>query len=111
MKTIQELLQAREEKPKSKKGGINSKRSYVVGNLIEFMRENLQGRYETPEQLKARLNTRMKYWLGRTRNQTPEDIERMMSQAKTGKNPQKLFNWLLKKHNEKLKDERKTIPK
>lgn len=93
--------------PKEKKrGGINSERADLVYQLLVFMGEDKTLDEERAIEAKApgegrkakakRINTRMKYWLGRTRKVQPGDLYAMMKAAKEGKNPQALFNHLLK---------------
>lgn len=81
------------ERPQKKAGGANSQRAEVVGQLMRFMNE--------PEDSK-----RFKYWLGRTRKLSASDIYIMMRKANDGKNPPALFNWLLKKNNDDIKNRR-----
>ena len=94
-----------------KRGGINSQRSDTVYQILEFMGEDKTLDEERAIEAKAqgegrkakakRINTRMKYWLGRTRKIQPPEIYNMMRQAKDGKNPQALFNYLLKNYGKK----------
>lgn len=110
MQRIGELLgTTRQIEPeKKKRGGINSERADMVGQLIHFMGEDVPTDEEkklqraTPGAGKAakdkRLNMRMKYWLGRTRKLEPGQIYALMRKAKEGRNSAALFNWLLKNH-------------
>lgn len=84
----------------------NSARAEQVGHLISFMKETSMSAEETELSnrdeaagllaYKTRINRRFKYWLGRTRHLTPAQLFRIMKQAKAGKNPQGLFEYLLK---------------
>ena len=98
------LAKAREDlETKGKLSGPNSERADVVVRLISFMGEDRPAPAESEDQTKARIYLRIKYWLGRTRKYTPGEVDGLMKQAKDGKNPPALFNWLLKKENEKRK--------
>ena len=55
-------------------------RAEMINQLLEFMGEK-----------------NFKKWLGLTRHLSPSGIYSLMSQAKEGKKPQALFNYLLKK--------------
>jgi hypothetical protein len=112
MKSIADIMAEKlkvEEKPK--RGGINSPRSEVAGQLLVFMGEDKTLDEEkkleamTPGAGKAakkkRLNQRIKYWLGRTKKLEPKAIYGLMSQAKEGKNRAALFNYLLKNYGKK----------
>lgn len=97
MLLIHELL----EKYSLKKGpggfkGPQSELAEVIENVIVLM-EPVQQKGETELEFYERIKKRFKYWLGRTRHLNPYDIFAMLSQAKGGKNPQALFNYLLKK--------------
>jgi len=114
MKTIGELMgknlgkEIPEEPQKKKRGGINSLRADNCGQLLVFMGEDKtlpeekKLEQETPgagkEAKRQRLNKRIKYWLGRTRKIPADGIYRLMRQAREGKNPQALFNYLLKNY-------------
>ena len=65
----------------SRKSAVPHERAEVILQLIRLMDED---------------KTRIKYWLGRTREYTPGDIHGLIKQAKEGRNPPALFNWLLK---------------
>lgn len=100
-----------------KRGGINSDRADIIVSVMELMKEytwpNLT-RHATEKELEAlatidhdntdirRLwanevyNRRFRYWLGRTKHLAPNDIRDMVKQARTGKNDQALFEYLLK---------------
>ena len=114
MQTIGELLGKKlgkeiltEPQPK-KRGGINSLRADNCGQLLVFMGddktlpEERELERQTPgagkEAKRLRLNKRIKYWLGRTRKIPAGEIYALMKQAKEGKNPQALFNWLIKNY-------------
>lgn len=96
------------EPEKKKRGGINSLRADNCGKLLEFMGEDKtlpeerELERQTPGAGKAakkeRLNKRIKYWLGRTRKLPASEIYRLMRMAREGKNPQALFNYLLKNY-------------
>lgn len=60
----------------------NSDRAEVVEQLCKFMDNDTK---------------RFKYWLGRTKHLSPAEIYGKMKEAKGGKNPQALFNFILKK--------------
>ena len=78
------------KKMKDRKGP-NSQRAYAIECLMIFMGEK-------PEN-----NTkRFKYWLGRTRKLEPEMIFTLMSLSKGGNPRVRLFNYLLKRENEKI---------
>lgn len=66
--------------------GPNSPRAEQIEKLVKFMGET---------------NARFKYWTGRTRKLSPEEIYLMMKKAGEGKNPQALFNYLLKQSGKK----------
>lgn len=93
------------------RGGINSERADVVAKLLSFMGEDRMTPEETDLEkhrpgegdaaMKKRIGTRMKYWLGRTRKVDPPEIERLMRDAKDGKNARALFNYLLKNYGKK----------
>jgi hypothetical protein len=111
MKTLREHLGKYSKPIEKTQGGITSQRADIVAKLIFFMGEDqtlkeekeLEGRKPGAgkEAKRKRISMRMKYWLGRTRNLFPGDIYKLMRQAKEGKNPPALFNYLLKRHNEK----------
>lgn len=103
---IQEELKA-----KGNIGGPKSQRAETILRLISFMGEDRPKPGEDEDQTKKRIYARIKYWLGRTRKYTPGEIDGKMKQAKDGKNPPALFNWLLKKDNENKKygQDNKTI--
>lgn len=105
MQNIKDILAAAKESlaTKGKISGPNSERVEVIVNLVSFMGEDRPHPGETAEQTKTRVYTRIKYWLGRTRKYTPAEIYGLIKQAKDGHTPPKLFNWLLKKENEKRK--------
>lgn len=69
----------------------NSERADTIEQLMEFMGEQSRTDY----------SRRFRYWLGRTRKCRPADIHTMMGQAKHGRNPHALFNYLLKKYGKK----------
>lgn len=88
MLKIQEIITTRlPGKSQDKKGKPNSARADAVEQLCLFMGENPAGS--------------MKYWLGRTRHLSPNDILDTIRQAKEGREPKKLFNWLLKQSHAK----------
>lgn len=113
MKTIKEALEKYQEKQKEKpkRGGIMHRKADQVAQLIYFMGDDKTLKEEKilearkpgagREAKRKRISQRMKYWLGRTRKLNADQLYRMMRQAKEGKNPPALFNYLLKKHNEK----------
>lgn len=108
MKTIAEILaQTANQIKQGKIKGPNSERIEVIERLISFMGEDRDTPNETEDQKRKKVNERIKYWLGRTRYFTPGAIDGLIKQAKTGHTPPKLFNWLLKKENEKRKNEKK----
>ena len=77
---------------KNKRGGVNSRRSYMVEQLMIFMKEDPKN------------SLRFRYWLGRTRKLEVEKVFKLISNSKqVNKNPQALFNKLLKQENEKAK--------
>lgn len=107
MKTIKDALKNRNEIILEKKrGGLNSLRADNCNQLLVFMGEDktLPEEYALERQIpgagkvakKNRLNLRIKYWLGRTKSIEPGEIYRMMQKSKGSKNPQALFNYLLK---------------
>lgn len=95
-----------EAKKVQKKGGLNSERSEVVFQLLQFMGEELTLKEEKELEKQytgagrkakiARIGMRMKYWLGRTRHLSSEQIYKLISEAKLGKNQQATLNYLLK---------------
>ena len=87
MQPIKRLIKESEELF-SKKKGANHERAEMIEQLVVFMGESVSD------------SSRFKYWLGRTRKLKPQEIYALMRKAREGKNPQALFNWLLKKHNE-----------
>jgi hypothetical protein len=108
MKTIGENLEKYIKPPEKKRGGITSQKADQVSQLIYFMGEHETLKEEKilerrkpgagREAKRKRIANRMKYWLGRTRKLTPDQLYRMMRQAKEGSNPPALFNYLLKKN-------------
>lgn len=84
MKKIEDILGKTQIKKEKTTGGVNSRRSAIVEQLCVFMGDDPKSK-------------RMGYWLGRTKKIDPDRIYQLMRQAKEGKNPQALFNWLLKK--------------
>lgn len=119
METIGELLGKNKgiilgtEKKKKTRGGINSLRADNCGQLLVFMGEDktlpeeIELERKTPgagkEAKRQRLNKRIKYWLGRTRKIPANQIYDLMKQAKDGKNPRALFNWLIKNYGKEKK--------
>lgn len=95
MENIASLLNARIRKPTT---AANSERAEVIGHVMMFMGEDKKNVSEGEGGLAfiARKNKRFKYWLGRTRRLSPGQIFGLMKRAGEGKNPQALFNWLLK---------------
>lgn len=61
---------------------VNSKRAYVIEQVILFMGE--------------KDNSRFGYWCGRTKKVSPDRLFELMSESKQGKNPRALFQWKLK---------------
>lgn len=88
MKEIGDIL-GKKLTEKGKYRGPNSERADQVDQLMSFMGEN-------PKDSK-----RFKYWLGRTRKLHPQEIYRLMREAKDGRNPRALFNYLLKNYGNK----------
>lgn len=76
MKLISEIIQLAQPKK------INSERAEQVSLILEMTGED---------------NTRFKYWLGRTRHLSPQGIYLMLKEARNGREPVKLFQWLLNK--------------
>lgn len=114
MEAIGQLLKGLkqpERKQTKARGGINSERADNVAKLLSFMGEDRMTPEETDLEkhrpgegdaaMKKRIGKRMKYWLGRTRKVDPAEIERLMRDAKDGKRPQALFNWLLTNYGKK----------
>lgn len=92
-------MQKDSETGDKKRGGINSQRADVISKVVTFMGEHIPTKGESEEALKKRIAKRFKYWLGRTRKISPGEIYRLMSTAKAeGKNPQALFNHLIKSY-------------
>lgn len=69
--------------------GPNSARAEQVAELMVFMGEDLRD------------SVRFKYWLGRTKRLSVDEIYHLRRKAHEGKNPQALFNHLLKNHGKK----------
>jgi hypothetical protein len=78
MKPINEVLQLRVQTTVKTP---NSERAEQIVAVLELMSED---------------NTNFKKWLGRTRHLSPEQIYLMLKNARQGKNPPALFNYLLK---------------
>jgi len=110
---IKMLITDIQKRPQKTKGGINSLRADNCAQLLVFMGEDKTLLEEkaleraTPgagkEAKRVRINKRIKYWLGRTRKVPADEIYNMMRKAKDGKQPQALFNWLLKKKLDTMK--------
>jgi len=106
------ITSAPEKKEKPTQGGINSKRSWAVSQLIKFMGESIptpeekekakKDKQTAIENYKKRIQQRTGYWLGRTRKLTPDEIIEMMNRAKDGKNRAALFNYFLKNHGKQI---------
>lgn len=102
IKSVKEILdKTLEDLLKGKRTGPNSERAEAIVYLLTFMGEDREQAGETEEETKKRIYARIKYWLGRTRKYTPGEIRGLIKQAKEGRNPPALFNWILKKNNEK----------
>lgn len=83
MKALSELLQNKDIQKTDK--GVNSARGEACENICEFLGQEPKDSFM--------------YWMGVTKRKgmTPSDIHDMIKEAKTGKNPQGLFNYLMKK--------------
>lgn len=108
MKSLGEIVE------KNKKDGRrppNSQRARAVVQVMILMGEDKtteserEMEYREPglgrKTKKERIGKRIKYWFGRTKKLHPDEIFKMISQSKTGKNKQSLFNYLLKQRNAK----------
>lgn len=105
MDSIHTLLKQKEEL-RSVTAGPNSSRAAIICDLVDFMekvevdkiimRAHAAGKVEAIKKIRAKRARLMKYWLGRTKHLEPADIYDMISKAKKGRNPQALFNHLLK---------------
>jgi hypothetical protein len=83
---IRKLLEKKETELEVSKssGGANSARAEAVEALCDFMGDDPT-------------TSRFGYWLGRTRQIQPDKLHVMMKRCrKDAKNPQALFNYLLK---------------
>lgn len=79
---IKELLQSKQIDQSAK--GVNSARGEACERICEFMGQEPKDSFM--------------YWMGVTKRKgmTPAHIHDMIKEAKTGKNPQGLFNYLMK---------------
>ena len=83
----------------------NSSKASIICDLVDFMEKievnavimkaHKAGIATAIERIKKKRSRLMKYWLGRTKHLEPPQIHAMISQAKKGRNPQALFNYLL----------------
>src|SRR4030042_3745468 len=94
---ITEILKKYDPTFQKKWSGPNSIRAERIEQLLSFMGENRKLEAEKEKEYAERLGRRFKYWLGRTKHLSPGGIFMFMKQAKDGRNPQSLFNYLLKK--------------
>ncbi len=89
-------------------GSPNSRRAAAACALVDFMEkvevnallvDQIRARNQDAiDRIKKKRSRLVKYWIGRTNHLEPETIYVMISNAKLGKNPQALFNYLLTKH-------------
>lgn len=104
MHSIQQLL-AQHIETIALVGSPNSRRAAAACALVDFMEkvevntllvEKIRaGNERAIDSIKKKRSRLVKYWLGRTRHLDPEAVYVMISNAKLGKNPQALFNYLL----------------
>ena len=77
------LLQGRLFTPPPVK--VNSEHNEQINLVMDLMGESIKDR------------KRYAYWCGRLKRFKPSAIHLLLQQAKTGKNPRALFNYLIKK--------------
>lgn len=97
MLCISEILKKIDPTFSKKWSGPNSPRAERIEQLLSLMGEDRKLEQESDEQYAQRIGKRFKYWLGRTRKYSPDEIFAMLRQARSGKNPGALFNYLIKK--------------
>ncbi len=74
---------------KKRKISIENERQEAIHAVMAFMGEPYKK--ET-----SKSKVRYKYWNGRLKKYSPKDMHSLIKKAQSGKNPQALFNWLLK---------------
>jgi hypothetical protein len=91
MKKIGDIVGITPPKKTHKRGGVNHEYNQAIEDLMHFMGEDTKD------------SKRFSYWCGRLRKYKAQKIYWMMSKSKSGANPPALFNYHLKKENEKRK--------
>ncbi len=69
---------------------IDNQRQEAIHSVMDFMGEPYKENNKISKE-------RYKYWNGRLKKYSPVDIHGLIKEAKVGKNPPALFNWLIKK--------------